>query len=184
MNNGPVYVFTLWLLCVAVSSGTLVVDQSQESSTLGQVIFTDPFLARWQEFTPVYNNVAQIDLRIFRDTSVNSADINVALTDGSNELWSGTIPNSSIPILFNWVSISTGTPVSVTPGQTYRIELTSEWDGKRLNWMGRTNSSYTAGISDNGSDFDYAFRTLAEIPEPMTLSLLAIGGLFLRRKYG
>lgn len=184
MKSDCILIVLILLLCNAVSFGGLVVDQAQESAMVAPVIPSDSVLALWQEFTPDYDNVSQIDLRIYRDTRVKYGDIAVMIKDGSeNVIWSDTVPDTSIPSLFSWITISTISPVPVVPGQIYKIELTSQSDGWQLNWMGRENSSYTAGVSDHGANFDYAFRTYAEvIPEPVTIALLSAGAVLLRRK--
>lgn len=183
MKPRYLYFFAVCLLWYATATGSIrVLDQAQEASDTGLAL--TPGLTRWQEFTPAYDNAAQVDLRFYRSDGGGTLDI--ALTDslGGNTLWSSTISETAIPAGFNWIEIAVDPVVSLVAGNIYRIELQSQWDGGVLNWMGKKTSAYDAGVTDRVSfweDFDYAFRTKA-IPEPATVVLLAVSGFLLKQR--
>jgi len=175
------------LLWCAAAPATLVLDQSQTEVTYGFAMGSGS--TRWQEFTPTYDTIAQIDVLIQRGSEGAYGDIEIALTDNAGTtLWSDTIANASIPVLQNWISVTVDGPVSLVPGQVYKIEMDGVWDawpqGEALAWMGKTESSYDRGVSDPAyawDGYDYGFQTWA-VPEPTTLLLVGLGAVILRRK--
>ena len=183
MKKNGLYLLTVpFLVCAAASAVTLRPDQSQTGYDTGLALGYSSGLARWQEFTPAYNNVAQIDLLLYRGLTGGSGSIGIALKDESGStLWDNTIADVSIPTSLNWIAVPVDSPVLLVPGQLYRIELSGQWDGGLINWMGLKESPYDRGASDYFlQDFDYAFKTNA-VPEPMTLGLVGFGVLCLRR---
>ena len=160
-----------------------IVDQEQTSDTAFMARFSQTDLA--QSFMQAADNINGADVKL-QPGQGGQGDITIDLYDA--------LPNQGGNLM------ATGTDFGVNPGEwaevrwavepitpetTYYLVFTST-DGA-MGLTGDTNNPYPRGnvFANPGytpfPNFDYTFRTYT-IPEPATLSLLALGGLALLRR--
>ena len=180
----------LWFCLFAISALMVVgsgsalgeqLDQQVPGRTGGYGFDRDD--VRWQQFTPTLPILERIELRLWRVGDPGDILVNVADDSGAS-LWGVTIAESDVPYGQHWTSLSIP-ELALTPETLYRIYVagaeSSASPDNRYFWEGVIESSYTRGTSSvaGGSwpDYDFCFKTYGEVPEPATLSLLAMGGL-------
>jgi hypothetical protein len=70
------------------------------------------------------------------------------------------LPASEIPITSDWVSFDVQ-DITLNPGQIYYIKLSTSFNALYY-WCGASNNPYPNGVSSNGADWDWCFRTYAD----------------------
>jgi len=167
-----------------MSYGVLILDQACED--MGSVgLGFERGWWDWQEFRPTMDNLEQVDLYIENVMVPSSVTVSFQVRDGGTVLW-GTSFSADLISGYGWFEIDTP-QISLVPDNSYRLYLTSDLTyeqilgGAGLSWEAVENDPYSRGISNWDSDIDFNFRTWA-VPEPMTIALLAFGGLAVLRK--
>jgi len=132
-------------------------------------------------------NPSSTGIPIYTTTGLRVADDNADLWDGTiqNAIWldDGTSPGSDTQVIFEnatWTGTnSNGTAASSGDG----LQMGGDWN-IRISRGGRTDSGWMSGVSLNGTDTRGArmYGISGVIPEPATMSLLAIGGIALIRR--
>ena len=172
---------------LAVAEITIVDQQNQfYQGALGYGAW-DPL---GQEFTPTLSSLDVVQLRLTPDsTATGGTSYSVNIRDGQI---TGAILGSSGPVvvpygspLYTLTEFDFSTPISLTPGDRYVIEVTADQYGAGIAWTGTAGSKYPGGqIITNGvpggvptslTDGDLWFREGLAAPEPSTLALLATG---------
>jgi hypothetical protein len=176
-------ILVLSFACSSMSYGVLVMDQAcEDMGLLGGGVEQDLWV--WQEFRPTMDNLEQVDFFLENVLVPSTVTVSFQVRDGGTVLW-GTSFSADL-ISWGWFEIDTP-QISLVPDDSYRLYLTSDLTyqqilgGASLIWDAVENDPYSRGISIWGSDIDYNFRTWA-VPEPMTIALLAFGGLAVLRK--
>ncbi|MFX1253710.1 MAG: hypothetical protein ACFFCZ_19010 [Promethearchaeota archaeon] len=143
------------------STETLYLDQSQEEINYG--FWFEDTVIRWQEFTPRYLALLQIDLSIHKAGS--PGNMRVAINDTQSRLWETTILEADV-VATKWLEIPLEPGIMLVPETSYFIYVWSDADSpnpdNRYFWEGRTNSSYDRGITsveDSWPNYDFTFRT-------------------------
>ncbi len=160
-----------------------IIDQSQYDGSVYMAAFSQTDLA--QSFQQANNNI--VGGSVLTQANVGGPDdITISLWDrlpnaGGNMLATGTATNVSAG---QW-AIVTWPMVNVVPNTTYYLVYTSAHNTMGL--AGSVVNPYPRGMvfANPGYNafpqFDYAFETFA-IPEPATLSLLALAGVIAFRR--
>jgi hypothetical protein len=167
-----------------MSYGALILDQACED--MGSVgMGFEQNLWVWQEFRPTMDNLEQVDLYLEKVMVPSSVTVSFQVRDGGTVLW-GTSFSADLIGSMDWFEIDTP-QISLVPDDSYRLYITSDLTyeqsqgGAGFVWFAVEDDPYSRGISGWDSDIDFNFRTWA-VPEPMTIALLAFGGLALLRK--
>jgi len=169
---------------LATQAQPWIVDQEQALENAYMAGFSQPDLA--QSFMQAANNINGADVKL--QAGIGSGPGNITI-----ELWN-KLPNAG------GVKLTEGTDVGVLPGEwaeprwpvvnitpetTYYLVFKST--NSSLGLAGHTGNPYPRGnVFANAGyqpfpNFDYTFRTY-RIPEPATLSLLALSGLVVFRR--
>jgi len=159
-------------------AATGVVDQKQELDSGFSITISGAHLG--QEFVPNLSPLIGIDVHIMTTSNHAGADtITLNVREYSivplGGLLLSTTTSQSLPDGFDgWVHFDLPSPVDVTPGSTYVIELTEA--KSTFGWYTFEGNVYPNGraISNNNffNDIDFTFRTYA--PSPPTE---AVGGV-------
>ena len=136
-------------------------DQSQRDADYG--FWFDSTQTRWQEFEPTLENLAVVDVYISKTGA--PGDLIMAILSADDVLIStDTVAEANIPVN-NWLEIRLSDAVDLSPGESYKIRLSSDRVSSspenRYIWRGSLDSDYP-GITDVYSswpDYDYAFIT-------------------------
>ena len=186
-----IIVNTLIIVISVSQSNASIIDQ-QQPGPRSYGFWFEKDIVRWQEFTPTMPTLGAIEFSVSRWG--DPGDVSVEICDSmDNTLYSTIVPEASITRRnpyqcgndWIWVDIP---EISLTVDDPYRIKITALNEStsvdNRYFWNGVTGSDYTQGIScveNSWPDYDFCFKTHA-IPEPMTISLLTLGGILLAKK--
>lgn len=140
-----------------------ILDQSQEKTDYGFAF--DSNVERWQEFIPKLNNLTTLELYLQKNGDPGMLLVEIRNLDG-DVLFSTSRSSNSIPS-YGWVRFGTCVPVSLTPGEKYRIVVTSDQpSGSPANqyaWRGSNQSEYRSDcatdVSASWPNYHYAFKT-------------------------
>ncbi|MEL6805861.1 MAG: hypothetical protein AAFO91_19005, partial [Bacteroidota bacterium] len=140
----------------------LDVNQSQFNSSGGAILFQG---GGWQSFTPVKSGYFK-SVEVYYDTLVSppaGPTISVYAGQGTSgsQLVSQTFIGSSST---GFVRYTFSNPVYLTAGQQYTFQVMDASAG----WYFQTPGPYSGGISSQGSNIDFTFRTYV-VPDPYSL---------------
>lgn len=186
----------------ASANASLVIDQAQlenDDDSAPMSYFSATFLA--QSFQQDSDNIAGASVFLLPEEL--SGNVTISLWDalpiyGGNQLATGTeLGNGG-----DWVDVL-WSPIAITAGQTYFLVISS--DNQQLGIGGTMSDTYAAGnifanASSEAFDFDFAFRTYADVaskgalngpqqivmlpvPEPSTYGLIGAATLALMIGY-
>jgi hypothetical protein len=159
----PVVLTVLLALSSAQSVSAAVIDQRQELDSGGSITIA---LARGQEFMPSLSPLTGVDVHIMTANHFGADTITLNIREYSVLPLSGPILSSrtsqSLPDGFSgWLHFDLPTPVAVTPGSKYVIELAEV--KMTFGWYVFYGNAYLNGraISNNNfwDDIDFTFRT-------------------------
>jgi hypothetical protein len=141
----------------------LLLDQSQDGINYG--FWFDKDVVRWQEFIPTVNTLTAVEIYIGK--SGNPYDLIFELRNSQDlTLATEIIPSYYVP-QSGWLRVYLTNPLSIQPGNKYRIAIYSNNDNSLIAsqyvWRGNTASEYCAecenSVIDGWAEFDFAFRT-------------------------
>ena len=177
-------ILVLSFACSSMSYGDLILDQACEHMwEVGLGLERNWWV--WQEFRPTMDNLEQVDVYLISVMVPSTVTVSFQVRDGGTVLW-GTSFSADLIGEMGWFEIDTP-QISLVPDDSYRLYLTSDLTyeqilgGAGLSLEAAENDPYSRGISSWSSDIDFAFFTWA-VPEPVTIALLALGGLAVVRK--
>jgi len=141
-------------------------DQSQEVCTICEHV-GPVYWNSWQEFVPAADNLSRVEVMIARTAEFPDNHYPIIMTIESplgNVLTSKTLNWDEVIELpwcqTEWTSFDVP-DIALTPGQSYFIVLTTT--GLSYHWCADDyGNSYPPGVSNFGSDWDWAFRTYQE----------------------
>jgi hypothetical protein len=191
--TGKILGFLLFglFICMSMSYGNMILDQAHELSIapgiMAESISNDILV--WQEFTPTMDSLGQVDLLLERSSLPYEAVVSFEIRKDSSIIWDTSFSSHIIPYGEEvWFEVAIPN-ITLIPEETYQLCLTStltpEENSGNLVWWGAIDDPYSRGDSSfsvySRTPFDFGFRTWV-VPEPATVSLLALGGLALLRK--
>ncbi len=189
------------LLLVSIANADLIISEYVEGSsynkalelynTSGAVLDLNDFQVKAYhngKSTPSYTidlagySVAADDVIVLCHPSADSAILNVADIQTSSISFNG---DDAIELLYNGSVIDSFGQVGVDPG--------SSWDGGGKDVTLRRMATILTGDTDSSNYFtaatewdSYSKDTFdglgSHVPEPMTIAILSLGGIFLRRR--
>ena len=189
-NFGELLLIIL-LVFQSLSYGDLILDQVCDGVPMtGYGVDRNNWV--WQEFRPTTDNLEQVDLAIGAFVTSPSVTVSFQIRDGGAVLWSTSFSADQVQLPRESIWFEIDTPkIPLVPEHSYRLYLTSNltyeqvMNGEMVGWDTLENNPYSRGQSvfdyyyDTNDDF--MFRTWA-IPEPTTLSLLALGAILAGRR--
>ena len=172
-------VLAIGLLALGFASSAragLVIDQQQDNSESFLASFSTPGSA--QSFQQSLGNIAGAAVRLQSGVGSGTANITIDLYDnlptlGGSLLRSGTVSG----LLPGQLAMATWSPLITNFGQTYYLVFSSS--NSTFGLAGSAENPYSLGQAFGNNytsfpQFDFAFRTFAEInatPEPSSLAL-------------
>jgi len=175
----------LMLAVVGAAVGQEIVDQQQLDNSVYMAAFSQGDLA--QSFqSQTANNISGAAVQT--QAGIGNGDlITIGVWDklpnaGGTLLASGTTKPINAG---DWAEVH-WTPINITDNLTYYLVFTS--NANTMGLSGSVNNPYPYGqvYANPGyggfPSFDYTFKTYTYIPEPATLSLLALAGLVMLRR--
>ena len=150
-------------------AATGVVDQKQELDSGFSITISGA--GRGQEFVPNLSPLIGIDVHIMTANHAGADTITLNVREYSivplGGLLLSTTTSQSLPDGFDgWVHFDLPSPVAVTPGSTYVVELTEA--KSTFGWYAFEGNVYPNGrvISNNNffNDIDFTFRTYGPSP--------------------
>lgn len=174
------------LICVGQLNASIIDQQQPGPRNYG--FWFEQDVSRWQEFSPMFPVLDAIELNITRWGDPGDILVDICNSTGMS-LYLFTVSEADIPRHeayqcgndWIWIDLPDMTLSENTP---YRIKVSASKESTSVNdryfWNGVTGSDYTQGIScveNSWPNYDFCFKTYA-VPEPTTISLLALGGVF------
>jgi hypothetical protein len=188
---GLVLLGLLFLGSAALADPILTIDQSNEQpGTLYQIDYYEPV---GQGFRPSLEQLVSIELWL-SDLNNHVGPILPFTLNLRGDSIAGSIlatvdVTPAYPGGNAWIEFAFATPVVLSPGELYVIELQAA--SARGGWMASFSpggTDYAEGVAYfNGvasANEDFMFRTIAIVPEPSTWTMLMIGLAARRRKGG
>jgi hypothetical protein len=152
-----------------VTGNTLFQNNLEFAEVLDQRQESDPdciqiFYPEWQQFKPTKEKLVRVEVKISQ-TCPGCPDLNMEIQKPlGTVLTSTSVPATSIPsgsCNCDWVSFDIP-DINVIPGEVYHIVL-YYIGGAEYYWCGSYDNPYPRGRSSVHPDFDYCFRTFAEM---------------------
>ncbi len=138
------------------------IDQRQDSVNYGFGVPRVDY-PRWQQFIPTVDYITKIELYVSKVAPTGTCTFSLQSEDGMITYASKTVMANDLP-KFGWYEIDFGAPVSVEPGQTYRISMyrsDSHSPENAVYWRGHIEANYPSPCDVTGdywTSYNYAFR--------------------------
>jgi hypothetical protein len=189
------------MLFVAVDASAGVLDQQYAPADTNGALFSNDFLDVAQTFTAgVSGTIDQVDVLVERAAgvtdplvleirTVDGSGVPTEADAGANILGSGTLTADQF-VDDTAVTVSFSLSAAVVAGMQYAIVLRS--DGDFYAWQGTQEEGYAGGLAyqrlgvgtwgANDTIHEMVFATYVAVPEPASLSVVALALPFLRRR--
>ena len=142
-----------------------ILDQSQEKRDYGFLF--DSNGERWQEFVPTFNNMTALELYLYKLGDPGTLHVEIRNLDGDVLFFAYRAGSA---LTSGWVRFDLPAPINLTPGEKYRIVVTSDQPAtsdSRYIWYGSNQSEYRSDcdtdVTSGWPDFHYAFRTYGQV---------------------